>query len=47
MRSYILGLVFPDDLPALKLESTDAHNALADVTFQVNELIRITKEKKN
>ena len=47
MRSYILGLVFPDDLPALKLESADAHNALADVTFQVNELIRITKEKKN
>lgn len=47
MRSYILGLVFPEDLPELKLESSDAHNALADVMFQVNELIRITKEKRN
>lgn len=46
MRSYILGLVFPEELPELKLHSTDAHNALADVKFQVNELIRITREKK-
>lgn len=47
MRSYLLGLVFPEELPALKLESSDAHNALADVNFQVSELIRITKEKRN
>lgn len=46
MRSYILGLVFPEELPDLKLKSDDAHNALADVMFQVNELIRITKEKQ-
>ena len=46
MRSYLLGLVFPEDLPELKLHSTDAHNALADVEFQVNELIRLTKERK-
>lgn len=46
MRSYLLGLVFPESLPELKLMSSDAHNALADVKFQVNELIRITKERK-
>lgn len=46
MRSYILGLVFPDELPDLKLESSEAHNALADVKFQVEQLIKITKEKK-
>lgn len=45
MRSYLLGLVFPEELPDLKLTSADAHNALADVNFQVNELIRLTKEK--
>ena len=45
MRSYLLGLVFPEELPDLKLNSADAHNALADVNFQVNELIRLTKEK--
>lgn len=46
MRSYILGLVFPEELPDLKLKSEDAHNALADVKFQINELIKITREKK-
>ena len=46
MRSYILGLVFPEELPNLKLESDNAHNALADVKFQVNELIRITRKRK-
>ena len=45
MRSYLLGLVFPEDLPELKLQSDDAHNALSDVKFQIKELIRITKEK--
>lgn len=47
MRSYILGLVFPEELPDLKLKADNAHNALADVKFQVNELIRVTKEKRN
>ena len=46
MRSYILGLVFPKELPDLKLESAEAHNALADVKFQISELIRVTKERK-
>lgn len=46
MRSYILGLVFPEALPDLKLESSNAHNALADVKFQVEELIKITREKR-
>ena len=43
MRSYLLGLVFPEPLPELKLESDNAHNALADVKFQVEELIKYTK----
>lgn len=47
MRSYILGLVFPEELPDLKLKADNAHNALADVRFQVEELIRITKERKS
>lgn len=47
MRSYILGLVFPEELPDLIYNSSNAHNALADVTFQVRELIRITKERKD
>ena len=47
MRSYLLGLYFPDPLPDLRLQSDDAHNALADTLFQVKELIRLTQEKKN
>lgn len=47
MRSYLLGLYFPEPLPDLRLKSDDAHNALADTMFQVKELIRLTKEKKN
>lgn len=46
MRSYLLGLMYPEELPDLKLESADAHNALADVKFQIKELVRITKEKR-
>ena len=46
MRSYMLGLVFPDPLPDLRLNSSDAHNALADVRFQINELIKLTKETR-
>lgn len=46
MRSYLLGLVYPEELPDLRLESADAHNALADVKFQIKELVRITKEKR-
>lgn len=45
MRSYMLGLVFPDPLPDLRLTSNDAHNALADVKFQISELIKLTREK--
>ena len=47
MRSYLLGLYFPEPLPDLRLKSDDAHNALADTMFQVSELIRLTREKKN
>ena len=47
MRSYLLGLYFPNPLPDLRLQSNDAHNALADTLFQVKELIRLTREKKN
>lgn len=44
MRSYLLGIMFPEPLPELRLESDDAHNALADVKFQVMELIKYTQK---
>lgn len=43
MRSYLLGIYFPEPLPELKLMSDEAHNALADVKFQVSELIKHTQ----
>ena len=48
LRSFLLGLCFPEPIPNLVLrDSTLAHNALEDTLFQTRELIRVYQENKN
>lgn len=40
MRSFILAKTYPNPLPDLKFNSSEAHNALKDVEFQIKELFK-------
>lgn len=45
MRSYLLGLMFPEPLPDLKVtDKTKAHNALEDVKSQINYLLKYHRQ---